>query len=70
MVTEPVQPIVSSLLKGRVTCTPLDSPKRWRVTGKDGWSRFFRGRARLVLASPTGNYLVLEIGRRFDRTAA
>jgi hypothetical protein len=37
------RPIVSSLLRGRVTFTPTDAPKRWTVRGEGTLSGLFSG---------------------------
>ncbi len=48
------RPILSKLLVGRVTFTPLSEPKRWELRGRGTISGLFDAVFPLGMASPTG----------------
>ena len=48
------RPILTKLLVGRVSFTPLEDPRRWELRGRGTISGLFRSVLPLGMASPTG----------------
>jgi hypothetical protein len=64
------RPIVSALLKGRVTFTPMPEPKRWQVRGEGTLAGLFSRVFAEGSTSPTGTNHILRREYRVEIIAA